>query len=168
MSPKLTVSNRQRRLPVDLKMMEQMARRLSDAVLEHLIDNPCEHLDIDLLEEMAERGQFSLAFVSNRQIQKLNKEWMGKDKATDVLSFPLSLDPPPSTEIPWEVGEVVISVERAQEQAHEYGHSVDRETAFLFVHGMLHILGFDHMEPDEEKDMFGRQKQILNTTGFKR
>jgi len=121
-----------------------------------------------MLEDMAERGQFSLVLVSDRQIRTLNKDWMGKDKPTDVLSFPLSIDPPPSVELPWEVGEIVISVEKAQEQAIDYGHSFEREMAFLFVHGMLHVLGFDHMEPKEEKEMFGRQKQILNAAGFKR
>lgn len=168
MSAKLTVTNRQRRLSVDVRKIERMAERLAAGVFQNLLDDVPEHLDEDGLEEMAERGQFSLVLVSDRQITTLNKDWMGKNKPTDVLSFPLSLDPPPSEDLPWEVGEIVISVEKAQEQAREYGHTVDREMAFLFVHGMLHVLGFDHMQPAEEKDMFGRQKQILNATGFKR
>lgn len=168
MSAKVTVTNRQRRLSVDARKIERMADKLSMGVFEHLLDDTPEHLDEEALEEMAERGLFSLVLVSNRQITTLNKDWMGKNKPTDVLSFPLSLDPPPSEELPWEVGEIVISLERAEEQAAEYGHSFEREMAFLFVHGMLHVLGFDHMKPDEEKDMFGRQKQILNAAGFKR
>jgi probable rRNA maturation factor len=168
MSPKLTVSNRQRREPVDLEQVESMAQKLSRGVFRNLLKDLPDHLEEETLEEMAERGQFSIVLVSDRQIRSLNKEWMGKDRPTDVLSFPLSLDPPPSEELPWEVGEIVISVEKAKQQAEEYGHSVDREMAFLLVHGFLHVLGFDHMEPDEEKDMFGRQKQILNASGFKR
>lgn len=168
MSAKLTVSNRQRRVSIDLKKIEQMAQQLSGGVFENLIDDLPDHLDEQVLHAMAKRGQFSLVLVSDRQITTLNKDWMGKNKPTDVLSFPLSLEEPLSKELPWEVGEIVISLETAEHQAKEYGHTLDRELAFLFVHGMLHVLGFDHIEPDDEKDMFGRQKQILNTTGFKR
>jgi probable rRNA maturation factor len=168
MSANLTVSNRQRSVQVDLKKVEKMAERLRVAVFDQLIDDTPDHLDEEILDDMAERGVFSLVLVSDRQIRVLNNDWMGKDKPTDVLSFPLSLDPPPSPEVPWEVGEIVISLQRTEVQAREYGHSFDRELAFLFVHGMLHVLGFDHMEPADEKDMFGRQKYILNASGFKR
>jgi probable rRNA maturation factor len=168
MSANLTVSNRQRSIDADVAKVARMAERLRLGVFEHLLNDTPEHLDEDILDEMSDRGLFSLVLVSDRQIRTLNKDWMGKDKPTDVLSFPLSLDPPPSEELPWEVGEIVISLQRAQQQARDYGHSFERELAFLFVHGMLHVLGFDHMEPDEEKDMFARQKHILNAADFKR
>ena len=168
MSANLTVSNRQRTLDVDVKKVTRMAEKLRLGVFENLLDDLPPHLDEEVLEEMSGRGLFSLVLVSDRQIRALNRDWMGKDKPTDVLSFPLEMDPPPSEELPWEVGEIVISLQRAQQQAREYGHSFNREMAFLFVHGMLHVLGFDHMTPKEEKDMFGRQKHILNTSGFKR
>jgi probable rRNA maturation factor len=93
---------------------------------------------------------------------------MGKDAPTDVLSFPLELEEPPLPDLPWEVGEVIISAERAQEQAIEYQHTLERELCFLFVHGLLHVLGFDHMEPGDEKDMFSRQKEILHAAGIQR
>jgi probable rRNA maturation factor len=70
--------------------------------------------------------------------------------------------------VPFEMGELIISAEKAQEQAEEYGHSFEREMAFLFVHGCLHVLGFDHLTKAEEKEMFSRQKQILDSCGFKR
>lgn len=164
----ISISNRQRTFEIDVPVVESMTKKLGKGVFANLLSKPPAHLPTDLIEELAERGSFSLVLVSNRQIQKLNKEWMGKNRPTDVLSFPLELDPPMSDEIPWEVGEIVISVEKTDEQADSFGHSFDRELAFLFVHGMLHVLGFDHMEPDDEKDMFGRQKQILNKCGFKR
>lgn len=168
MSANLTVSNRQRSMDIDVSKVARMAERLRKDVFEHLLENVPDHLDEEILAGMLEQGVFSLVLVSDRQIRVLNKDWMGKDKPTDVLSFPLSLELPPSPELPWEVGEIVISLQRAQQQARDYGHSFDRELAFLFVHGMLHVLGFDHMTPDEEKDMFGRQKHILNAAGFKR
>jgi probable rRNA maturation factor len=168
MSANLTVSNRQRSMDIDVPKVARMAERLRKGVFEHLMNDTPNHLDEEILEEMSESGLFSLVLVSDRQIRTLNKEWMGKDKPTDVLSFPLSMDPPPSPELPWEVGEIMISLQRAQQQAKDYGHSFDRELAFLFVHGMLHVLGFDHMTAADEKDMFGRQKHILNTAGFKR
>lgn len=155
-------------MDVDVSKVARMAERLRKDVFEHLLESVPDHLDEEILADMAEAGVFSLVLVSDRQIRVLNRDWMGKDKPTDVLSFPLSLEPPPSPELPWEVGEIMISLQRAQQQARDYGHSFDRELAFLFVHGMLHVLGFDHMTPDEEKDMFGRQTHILNAAGFKR
>jgi ssRNA-specific RNase YbeY (16S rRNA maturation enzyme) len=110
MSANLTVSNRQRSVQVDLKKVEKMAERLRVAVFDQLIADTPDHLDEEILDDMAERGVFSLVLVSDRQIRALNNDWMGKDKPTDVLSFPLSLDPPPSPEVPWEVGEIVISL----------------------------------------------------------
>jgi rRNA maturation RNase YbeY len=168
MSDTLTVSNRQRRFPVDLPELKRMCNELKLGVFADLAKEPPAQLDVDSLEDMSERGIFSLVLVSNHQIQKLNKEWMDKDRPTDVLSFPLSLEAPPSVELPWEVGEIIISVEKADEQARSFGHGLQREMAFLFVHGMLHVLGFDHIEPADEKDMFGRQKRILDRAGFKR
>lgn len=164
----LTISNKQRGRKLDLKLIRQMGEKLIIGVCENLLRNPAGHLEDTDLEELSENGIFSLVLVSNKQIQKLNCEWMEKDTPTDVLSFPLNLEPPPSAELPWEVGEIVISIEKAEEQAKTFGHSFDRELAFLFVHGALHVLGFDHMSAEDEKDMFGRQKEILNAAGFVR
>lgn len=168
MSERLILSNRQRRLRLDLEQYQRLYEDLRQRVLDNLINNPPEHLEKKTLQSMAYRGNFSVAFVSNRQIRILNRDWMGKDAPTDVLSFPLELEEPPLPDLPWEVGEVIISAERAQEQAIEYQHTLERELCFLFVHGLLHVLGFDHMEPGDEKDMFSRQKEILHAAGIQR
>lgn len=164
---RLEISNRQRRVRVVKTEVAETFARLLTYVLDNLRREPAAHLrklDMDKLEE---RGLLSVVLASNAQIRKLNLEWMGKDYATDVLSFPMDLVPPP-VGLPWEFGEIVISLEKAQEQADCYGHSFERELAFLFVHGVLHVLGFDHMTPPEEKEMFARQRKILNKAGFKR
>lgn len=119
------------------------------------------------LQEMEARAEISVTLVSNRSIRKLNREWMGKDFPTDVLSFPLSLESPEAG-MPWEMGDLVISVEKASEQALVYGHSLERELAFLLVHGFLHVLGFDHQTEADEKEMFGRQREVLRAAGFPR
>lgn len=167
MASKVTISNRQRRIKIDRKWLDDAAERLFLAVLENVKLNPPKGLKKSLVNKMLESAQLSLVLVSKKEIRKLNKEWMGKDYATDVLSFPMDLEPPPPG-LPYEIGELIISVEKALEQAEEYDHSFEREMAFLFVHGCFHVLGFDHMTPSEEKEMFGRQKQVLKACGFPR
>ncbi len=99
--------------------------------------------------------EISLSFCSATEIQALNKQYRAKDSVTDVLSFPAIPEVPT-------LGDIVICVERAQEQADELGHSLKRELAFLFVHGLLHLLGYDHeVSEDEERIMFDLQDQVL-------
>lgn len=117
-----------------------------------------------------------LNLVNNEIIQEMNQEYRGIDRATDVLSFPMldydtagdytaleidegSIDP--ETELLM-LGNIVISVDKMKEQAEEYNHSLLREYAFLIVHSMLHLLGYDHEEQTEEQEMFRRQDEILN------
>ena len=102
----------------------------------------------------------SVLITDDEGIAELNRGYRGKDAPTDTLSFPLEEQD--------ELGDIVISLERAAAQAKEYGHSPDREIAFLSAHSMLHLLGFDHQTPEEEAEMFGLQEKILNTLGFKR
>ncbi len=167
MASQVTVSNRQRRIKIDGKWFAATAQELFDAVLENVKIRPGKGLTKTLVKRLRESAQLSVVLVSNKEIQKLNKTWMGKDYATDVLSFPMDLDEPPAG-LPYEIGELIISLEKAVEQADEYGHSFERELAFLFVHGCLHVLGFDHMNSKDEKDMFDRQKEILDACGFPR
>ncbi len=170
MSLMLNISNRQRSCAVDQVGTVKLAEKLAAAVFADLIAHPGKVVPPRLARELGSREReavLSLVLVSNRQIRQLNKEWRDKDAATDVLSFPLELVPPPAG-LPWEIGEVFISLPKAQEQAKEYGHSFKRELAFLFVHGLLHILGFDHLTKAQEKDMFGRQKRILEACGIMR
>ncbi|NLB16507.1 MAG: rRNA maturation RNase YbeY [Clostridiales bacterium] len=110
------------------------------------------------------RAEVSVTFVDDEQIKELNAAHRGIDSATDVLSFPLN----DGDDIGEELGDIVISMERADYQAKEYGHSLDRELAFLAVHSTLHLLGYDHMTEEEEKEMFGRQEKILVSMGLSR
>jgi probable rRNA maturation factor len=122
--------------------------------------------------ELPASGQYaiSLHLVSDATIRALNAEHRGKDAATDVLSFPL-LDNaefalPPDHEV--ELGDVVISFDRAVSQAHEFGHSEDREIAYLAAHGVLHILGYDHELDDERLLMRQKEEEALTPLGFTR
>ncbi|MBS4042092.1 MAG: rRNA maturation RNase YbeY [Flavobacteriales bacterium] len=111
--------------------------------------------------------EVSLSFVDNDEIQSLNKLYRGKDYATDVLSFPMEDDEFANVE---EIllGDIVISVEKAVEQAKEYKHSFEREMAFLTVHSMFHLMGYDHMDKEEEKEMRAKEEAILNKLGIER
>ena len=108
----------------------------------------------------------SVTFVDNAFIHKMNKEYRHIDRPTDVISFAF-LDGEKDKEQllkkkgPVSLGDIYISVEKAQEQAKEYGHSLKRELSFLFVHGLLHLLGYDHMTEEDEKVMFKLQDEIL-------
>jgi probable rRNA maturation factor len=167
MTLEITIVNRQRSQKVDLDWFHNMTSLVSQAIFANLKKSLPKHLRRKNLLEMERRGQLSLALVSNQKIKRLNAEWRGKNLPTDVLSFPLTLSPPPAN-CPWEIGEIVISSERALEQALYLGHSIEREFAFLFAHGFLHVLGFDHQTKSEEKDMFGRQSSVLKSAGFNR
>jgi probable rRNA maturation factor len=114
----------------------------------------------------------SLHLVTDETIRSLNAEHRGKDIRTDVLSFPLR-DPhgiqfvvPPDQ--PAHLGDVVISYPRAVEQAHEFGHSVDREIGYLVAHGVLHLLGYDHEEDEARRAMRTRDETALEPLGFTR
>ncbi|MBY9076914.1 rRNA maturation RNase YbeY [Paenibacillus sp. HN-1] len=143
---------------------------------------------ISLLEQILEKagklegvdgGEVDLTFVDNERIHELNREYRGIDRPTDVLSFALNEsgeDEPEivyevedsSDEIPDMLGDIIISVTRAKEQAEEYGHSLERELGFLFVHGFLHLLGYDHQDEASEAEMMGKQEQVLSQVGLTR
>ena len=122
-------------------------------------------------ENFKNDAQVSITFTDNEGIRVLNSQYRDIDTATDVLSFPLidfdGGDDMPIDDPEMMLGDIVISLERAREQAEEYGHSFERETAFLCVHSMLHLLGYDHVNGDEEEaDMRRRQTEILETLGL--
>ena len=168
----LTISNKQRAVKVPLTRLTKSADELLAEIVRNLSLKPAKHLSKKELKRISERGNLSLTLVSNATIKKLNKEWRGKNSETDVLSFSM-LDGPsilPGLELAdgLDLGEVVISIPKAKEQARAYGHSFHRELCFLFVHGVLHVLGFDHETAAQEKDMFGRQAEILEALGITR
>ena len=135
-------------------------------------------------EEVTQKCQISLLFVDNEEIREINKETRNIDKATDVLSFPM-LDYPKGKvfkdiykDKAFDVmyldgdelvlGDMVLSLERAEEQSKEYNHSFKREVCYLIVHSILHLLGYDHMEDEEKKIMRAREEEILNGLDIKR
>ena len=108
-------------------------------------------------------------FVDNEQIREMNSAYRDKDSATDVLSFPMyEADEAIEDEEEILLGDIVISLERAAEQAEEYGHSLEREVMYLIVHGLLHLAGYDHMEDDEKKEMRRREEELLTVIGASR
>ena len=110
---------------------------------------------------------FNSIFINNDYIHKLNKDYRNIDRETDVITFALEDD---KTFNPEEriLGDIYISIDKAKSQSIEYGHSLERELCFLSVHGMLHLLGYDHMEKEEERVMFNLQEEILDEMGIKR
>ncbi|MCL2841009.1 MAG: rRNA maturation RNase YbeY [Defluviitaleaceae bacterium] len=113
-------------------------------------------------EARAKDCEISLSFVTVGEIQDLNDAYRDKDEPTDVLSFPAMGGVSAS------LGDIVICVEVAQGQAEEYGHSLEREMAFLTVHGLLHLLGYDHKTPEDDARMVQTQKEILEKVGLGR
>ena len=116
--------------------------------------------------------ELSVTLTDDERIHALNREYRGIDRPTDVLSFPMYSfsdgDAPPE-EGEFTLGDVVISVERAEAQAKEYGHSTRREIAFLTVHSILHLLGWDHeTSPEDERAMFAKQDEIMTALGIGR
>lgn len=127
----------------------------------------------DLLEyaikvEKLDNLVFNIILVDNDYIHKLNKEYRGVDRPTDVITFALEDNGSMETMYGRILGDVYISIDQARIQAEEYGHTLKRELSFLAIHGFLHLLGYDHMEKEEEKIMFERQELILDGYGIKR
>ena len=128
--------------------------------------------------KLPENTEMSLTFMNNEGIRKLNRDYRGVDKATDVISFAIEEDPDDEDEIvmddelrqeiPMNIGDIMISVDKVADQAEYLGHSYDRELGFLAVHGFLHLNGYDHMEPADEKVMFDLQRKILDDYGLTR
>lgn len=128
-------------------------------------------------EECDFDAQISVTITDNENIRRINKEFRNKDAVTDVLSFPmLEFDEEGNAEDEFDfdgdevvLGDIVISAERAAEQAKEFGHSFKREIAFLTAHSMLHLLGYDHERGKEEEEiMFAKQEEILNILNITR
>ena len=109
----------------------------------------------------SEACEVSVSFVSNDRIRELNRTYRGIDKVTDVLSFPQYEAKEYVTGPLIELGDVVICKERAKQQSETFGHSFERELIYLFVHSMLHLLGYDHMENDEKEEMRVKEEAIM-------
>lgn len=180
MSLQLAWSDEQEFYPIS----EEMAARLEQL------------LQLAGAEEHVTDGEVALTFVDDEAIREINKQYRGLDKPTDVLSFAMQEMGEGELEIVYDedadddelrdvallegeepgdeetfeepLGDIIISVPRAVAQAEEYGHSVERELGFLFVHGFLHLVGYDHQDEAEEKRMFAKQEAILHKAGLTR
>ena len=112
--------------------------------------------------EKVSNAVLNIIIVDNSYIHKINKEYRGVDRETDVISFALE-DDDTFVKLPIRVlGDIYISIDKVKSQALEYGHSEKRELSFLTVHGILHLLGYDHMNINDEKVMFQKQEDILD------
>lgn len=128
---------------------------------------------VALSEGIDEKAELSIIFVNDDEIQEINRTYRGKDKPTDVISFAMEEMGEGEVEIKGEnlpiiLGDIIISIPRTIEQAKEYSHSFMRELGFLTVHGLLHLLGYDHMTEEEEQIMFTKQKGLLEAYGLHR
>lgn len=121
--------------------------------------------------EQVANGAVSVQIVDNQTIQQFNQTFRRVDRPTDVLSFPQWETDEEIIELPDEptpLGDIVISLPKAKQQAAEYGHSLERELGFLAVHGFLHLLGYDHQDAEQEREMFAKQEAILQRIGLQR
>ena len=130
-------------------------------VLNDYIGHVVKKLDLDACE-------FNIIIVDNKKIHEINKEYRNVDRETDVISFAME----DNMDIKYDdfrlLGDIYISIDRVYSQAKEYGHSNLREICFLATHGILHLLGYDHMEPEDEKEMFKLQEELLDSYNIKR
>lgn len=144
-------------------------------LIEEIIEVTAKRLALDAASEV------DITIVDNQAIQTLNAQYRGIDRPTDVLSFALTEydewhDYPQSNQttlesvmqLPRHLGDIIISYPKVEEQAVEYGHSFERELAFLTVHGFLHLNGYDHQTKEEEETMFALQNEVLTTYGLLR
>ena len=153
-------------------------------VSEEILKQTQEILEFAAQKTGKENKEMAVTFVSNERSHELNLEYRDTDRPTDVISLEYKpeldiavdeedlLDHPELAEMLEDfaayIGELFISVDKAREQAEEYGHSFEREMGFLAVHGFLHINGYDHYTPEEEAEMFGLQEEILTAYGLTR
>lgn len=143
---------RKERTPKELK---DLIRSVACAVLE--------------FEGISVPSELSVLFVDDKGIRELNRDFRNIDRSTDVLSFPSGEYPLNDGAEFLYIGDMALSLERARAQSLEYGHSYEREVAFLTAHSVLHCLGYDHVDgPEQEKEMFSRQEAILQEMGLTR
>ena len=152
----IEISNQQEKMTVTQAIEDKIIEVLEETARVHEVD---------------ELAEVSLMFTDDETIHEMNLEYRVIDRKTDVLSF--ALEEGEEEEIfggPEEnlLGDIIISVETATRQAEEYGHSVEREMAFLALHGMLHLLGYDHMEEEERQEMRAQEEAILASLGITR
>lgn len=144
----------------------ELVKKVNEEIVE--LDEIKKFIEFSLEYLKLENVLFNVIIIDNEEIHKINKEYRGIDRPTDVISFALEDD---DTFISLDkriLGDIYISIDKARMQAEEYGHSLLRELCFLTIHGLLHLLGYDHMIEEDEKVMFELQERVLDTYGIKR
>ncbi len=150
----VSITNQQRKEKTP-KALKDLIRATVNAVLDY--------------EDVSVESEMSVLLVDDRSIRDLNRDFRQIDRPTDVLSFPSGDYPLAEGDDYLYVGDMALSLERARKQAEEYGHTYEREVAFLTAHSVLHCLGYDHVDgPEQEKEMFSRQEAILEGMGLPR
>lgn len=138
----------------DLKKYQKQYQRILEETLQVL--------------KIKDEVSLSVSFVSPYKIRKYNREYRNIDKVTDVISFAMEDSECYYQDDNRELGDIFICYQRAMKQSKEYGHSLERELSFLFTHGLLHLLGYDHQNKEDEEEMFSLQEKILNNLGVNR
>ena len=139
----------------------------TDRKLDEEIKKLYDLLAFTLKREKLDNVEFNIILVDSETIHDINRTYRNVDRVTDVISF--ALEDNKTIELDHRLlGDIYICVERAESQALEYGHSFLRELSFLAIHGLLHLLGYDHVKVEDEKIMFSKQEDILNEFGIRR
>lgn len=160
---------------MDLEIYDETNGQVSEdqkKLIKNVLDFAAKKIGLKANTEM------SVTMVKNDRIREINRDYRKVDRATDVISFaiedenddefPVMMSDEMKAEIPENIGDIFVSIDKVNEQADFLGHSVDRELGFLIVHGFLHLNGYDHMKPEDEKVMFDLQRKILNEYGLKK
>ena len=127
------------------------------------------YIEFVVKEEHLENCFFNIILINNIEIKEINRQYRNIDRETDVITFALEDYDDGIKNVKYRLlGDIYISIDKTYEQAQLYGHSVKRELCFLATHGILHLLGFDHMTEEEEKIMFKRQEELLNAYKIQR
>ena len=154
MRHKIYLTNSQKKHPLAPELRKLIRAAITAALAYERFDSPAE---------------VSVTLVDNAQIHEMNLQYREVDRPTDVLSFPIFDEEGLEDGSATVLGDIVLSLEQAAKQAEEYGHAFEREVAFLCVHSVLHLLGYDHeTSPEDEKDMFARQEAVLAEMGLTR
>ena len=150
----ILLNNHQNKVPVSEELMDLVKKSITAALN---------------YENIFEKVEVSLLFIDNDEIRELNKEHRGVNLPTDVLSFPMYDDISEALEEEYlYLGDIVISCEKAIEQAKDFGHSVEREIGYLTVHSVLHLLGYDHMNEEDKAIMREKEEEILKKVDLER
>lgn len=143
------------------EIFNETEEKIDTKEIKNLLDYALKYKDLENVE-------FNIIFVDGETIRNINKEYRNIDRETDVISFALEDNEDIKFEFGRLLGDIYISIPRMKQQAKEYGHSEKRELSFLIIHGLLHLLGYDHMTKEEEEIMFKEQELILDGYGIKR